>query len=154
MLNLVGHANYRCGFFWLKDNKLEYEQVPIDRLVELIKTEAAGNGGTIELAVLGACETENLGRELRKAGVPHVVCWRSEVQDTTAKRFALDFYGSLDQQSHGHDYSRAFQQAVARMGSDGSAARAPKKHLAAGAVDYVCLLSEHGDEFPDTGHIL
>ena len=27
------------------------------------------------------------------------------------------------------------------------------KHLAAGAVDYVCLLSERGDEFPDTGHI-
>ena len=60
MLNLVGHANDRCGFFWLKDNKLEYEQVPMDRLVELIKTEAAGNGGTIELAVLGACETADI----------------------------------------------------------------------------------------------
>ena len=39
------------------------------------------------------------------------------------------------------------------MASSGSAARAPQKHLAAGAVDYACLLSEHGDEFPDTGHI-
>ena len=27
------------------------------------------------------------------------------------------------------------------------------KHLASGAVDYVCFLSEHGDKFPDTGHI-
>ena len=83
----------------------------------------------------------------------HVVCSRSKVQDTTAKRFALEFYGSLDQQAHGQDYAHAFQQAVARMGSGGSAARAPQKHLAAGAVDYVCLLSEHGDKFPDTGHI-
>ncbi len=47
----------------------------------------------------------------------------------------------------------AFKQAVARMGSGGGAARAPMKHLAAGAVDYVCLLSQDGDEFPDTGYI-
>jgi hypothetical protein len=39
------------------------------------------------------------------------------------------------------------------MGSGGGAARAPLKHLAAGAVDYVCLLSQDGDEFPDTGYI-
>jgi len=64
-----------------------------------------------------------------------------------------DFYRSLDQQAQGHDYARAFQQAVARMASGSSAARAPRKHLATGAVDYVCLLSECGNEFPDTGHI-
>ena len=40
----------------------------------------------------------------------------------------------------------------ARTGSGGGAARAPMKHLAAGAVDYVCLLSQDGDEFPDTGY--
>ena len=71
----------------------------------------------------------------------------------TARKFALDFYGSLNQQVQGRDYARAFQQAVARMASGGGAARIRMKHLAAGAVDYVCLLSEHGDEFPDTGHI-
>ena len=155
MLNLVGHANYRCGFFWLKDNKLEYEQVPIDSLVELIKTEAAGNGGTIELAVLGACETEKMGRALRKAGVPHVVCWRSEVQDATAKHFVICFYQCLDQQDVAHrDYALAFKQAVARMKSGEGATRAGAKHLAAGAVDYVCFLSESGDQFPPTGRIL
>ena len=37
--------------------------------------------------------------------------------------------------------------------SGGGATRAAQKHLAVGAVDYVRLLSEHGDEFPDTGHI-
>ena len=110
-------------------------------------------GGTIECVVLNACETEEMGKKLRSAGVSHVVCWRSEVQDTTAKRFALDFYASLNQQEQGQDYGRAFEQAVARMDSGGGAARIPQKHLAAGAVDYVCLLSESGDRFPDTGHI-
>ena len=38
-------------------------------------------------------------------------------------------------------------------GAGGGAARAKAKHLAVGAVDYVCLLSESGDERPDTGHI-
>ena len=43
------------------------------------------------------------------------------------------------------DYKHAFEQAVARMGFGGGAARAPMKHLAVGAVDYVCLLSQDGD---------
>jgi len=156
LLHLAGHSNTKCGFFWLKasSGSTEYEEIPIDKLIRILKTEAAGvNGGTIECVVLNACETEEMGKKLKSAGVHYVVCWRSEVQDTTAKQFALDFYGSLDQQAHGHDYALAFQQAVARMTSGSSAARAPRKHLATGAVDYVCLLSERGDEFPDTGHI-
>jgi hypothetical protein len=47
-------------------------------------------------SVLNACETEEMGKKLRNAGVLHVVCWRSKVQDMTAKRFALDFYASLN----------------------------------------------------------
>jgi hypothetical protein len=140
---------------WLKSSaaSTEYEEIPIDKLSKILKTEAAANGGTIECVVLNACETEEMGKKLRSAGVSHVVCWRSEVQDMTAKRFALDFYASLNQQEQGQDYGRAFEQAVARMDSGGGAARIPQKHLAAGAVDYVCLLSESGDRFPDTGHI-
>ena len=157
LLHLAGHGSRRCGFYWLKSSAVstDYEEIPIDRLCEILRPESAGaKGGTIECVVLNACETEEMGKKLRNAGVPHVVCWRSEVQDTTAKRFVLDFYASLDQQAHGYDYARAFQQAVARMASGGGAVRVPKKYLAAGAVDYVCLLSEHGNEFPDTGHIL
>jgi len=77
------------------------------------------------------------------------------VQDDTARTFALHFYASLNDQdsTRALDYQRAFRHAVARMASDGGAARAQKKHLAPCAVDYVCLLSEHDDEFPDTGHI-
>jgi hypothetical protein len=96
-----------------------------------------------------------MGKKLRSAGVSHVVCWRSEVQDDTAREFALQFYASLNEQdpTWARDYSRAFQHAVARIGSGGGGARAKAKHVAVGAVDYVCLLSESGDERPDTGHI-
>jgi hypothetical protein len=67
----------------------------------------------------------------------------------------LNFFTALDHSyvTTDMDYKLAFEQAVARMGSGGGASRAPMKHLAAGAVDYVCLISQDGDEFPDTGYI-
>ncbi len=220
ILHLAGHDDRKCGFLWLKKSKkkssaasTEYEEIPMDKLSSILETEAAANGGTIECVVLNACETEEMGKKLRRAGVHLVVCWRSEVQDTTAKKFALDFYSCLDQQEQGQgyghafeqavarmdseemgkrlrsagvshvvcwrsevqddtarefalqfyasldeqdptrEYSRAFQHAVARIGSGGGDARAKAEHLDAGAVDYVCLLSESGDLFPDTGRI-
>jgi hypothetical protein len=87
--------------------------------------------------------------------VPYVVCWLSEEDDTTATEFSVNFFTALDQSdvTKDMDYKHAFGQAVARIDSDGGAARAPRKHLAAGAVDYVCLLSQDDDEFPDTGYI-
>jgi hypothetical protein len=148
----------RCGFLWLRNQAVstEYEQISLDTFIGILKTELPGaNGGTIECVVLNACETEDMGKKLRGAGVSHVVCWRSEVQDDTAREFAVEFYSSLNEQDQARprDYRRAFQHATARIGSGGGAARAKAKHLAVGAVDYVCLLSESGDECPDTGHI-
>ena len=161
LLHLSGHGGSRCGFFWLKDQAVstEYEEISIDKFVGILRTEVAGaNGGSIECVVLNACETEDMGKKLRSTGVSHVVCWRSEVQDNTAREFALQFYASLNEQDplQRRDYQRAFRHAVARIGPGGAAARAPMKHLADGAVDYVCFLSEgsmNGGEFPDTGFI-
>ena len=67
----------------------------------------------------------------------------------------MQFYDSLNgrDQTRPRDYQRAFEHAAARIGSGGGGARAKAKHLAVGAVDYVCLLSESGDRFPDTEHI-
>ena len=67
----------------------------------------------------------------------------------------MQFYDSLNgrDQTRPRDYQRAFEHAAARIGSGGGGARAKAKHLAVGAVDYVCLLSENGDLFPDTGRI-
>jgi hypothetical protein len=160
MLLLSGHGQSHCGFLWLKArldeaSATEYEEIEPNRFVKLFSPVSAGAGGTIECVVLNACETEGIGKKLRNAGVPHVVCWRSEVDDTTATEFAVNFFTALDQSdvTKDMDYKLAFKQAVARMGSGGGAARAPMKHLAAGGVDYVCLLSQDGDEFPETGYI-
>ena len=77
------------------------------------------------------------------------------MDDTTGTEFAVDFFTDLDQSdvTKDMDYKLAFKQAVTRMGSGGGAARAPMKHLDVAAVDYVCLLSQDCDEFPDTGYI-
>jgi hypothetical protein len=91
MLLCSGHGQSHCGFFWLKgEASTEYEEIEPDRFVKLFPPVAAGvgRGGTIECVVLHACETEDIGKKLRKAGVPYVVCWRSEVDDTTATEFA------------------------------------------------------------------
>jgi hypothetical protein len=72
------------------------------------------------------------------------------VYDSTAFAFTIEFYASFEENK---DYKRAFRHAVNRMDRGGGAARAPQRHLAQGAVDYVCLLSIDGDEFPETGHI-
>jgi hypothetical protein len=158
LLHLAGHGELRCGFLWLKNQaaSTEYEEISLDTFVQILKTELAGaNGGTIECVVLNACETEEMGKKLIVAGVSYVVCWRSEVQDNTAREFALQFYASLNEQdpARPRDYRRAFEQAAARISSGGGAERAQARHLAVGAVDYVCLLSESGNEYPDTGHI-
>jgi len=114
-----------------------------------------------------------MGKRLTGAGALHVVCWQSEMQDDTAREFALQFYASLNEQdpsyerdegttdarsctlkdpSYERDYRHAFLLSSTPIGSGSGATRAPKEHLAAGAVDCVCLLSESVDRFPDTGH--
>lgn len=145
IVHFSGHGNAKCGFFWLKGGSRDYEQVrPMD-FVNLFKTEAADSkvGGTIECVILNACETESMGRMLRENGVPHVVCWRKEVQDETAMSFSKIFYKILDSQKtwQNINYSRIFQQVVARC-------RFEPLRLAAG-VDVICLLSKDGDVFTE-----
>ena len=96
MLHVSGHGHSKWGFFWLKEGALEYEKIPTEKFVGLFRTEVAGahGRGTIECVVLNACNTEGLGKQLRDAGVSHVVCWRSEVYDSTASTFTSDFYTS------------------------------------------------------------
>jgi len=153
ILHFSGHGDSKNGFFWLNEAATGYEQTSVDFFTGLFRTEVVGlqKGGTVECVVLNACSTEKLGRELRAVGVPHVVCWQTEVQDTTAASFAREFYKSLDRQNpvHGTDYLVAFLQAAARMSN-----RCPEKKSQAGTkpwrpnLDFVCLLSKDGDHFP------
>ena len=156
-VHLAGHYDRRKRCFLFQQSGHECEEVPSGTIVGIISTEVAGvSNGTIEFAMLNGCETEEMGLQLRRAGLRHVVCWRSEVQDTTAHDFAVNFYKSLSLQepTQAPNFERAFTRAVARMGgaAGASASRAPQRHLASGAVDFVCLLSENGDKYPSSGH--
>jgi hypothetical protein len=79
MLLLSGHGQSHCGFLWLKvrldeASATEYEEIEPNRFVKLFSPVSAGAGGTIECVVLNACETEDIGKKLRKSGVTYVVC--------------------------------------------------------------------------------
>jgi hypothetical protein len=125
VLHLTGHGGSKCVFFWLKNpavSTTEYDhEIPVDRFANILSQRVGGGEGkgTLECVVLNACETETMGKTLRSVGLLHVVCWRSVVQDTTAKSFALDFYASLKDQGQARDYKFAFQQAVVRMSGGG-----------------------------------
>jgi hypothetical protein len=155
MLHVSGHDHSKWGFFWLREGALEYEEIPTEKFVRLFKTEVAGappssvahGRGTIECVVLNACNTEGLGKQLRDADVSHVVCWRSEVYDSTASTFTRHFYVSYEDNK---DLKHSFWRAANRIGSGRLEAN---WYLRKGAVDYVCLLSKDDDEFPDIGHI-
>jgi hypothetical protein len=54
---------------------------------------AGGNG--VEFVLLNSCHTRPLGIQMRKAGVPHVVCWRGGVDDRIASKFAEWFFREL-----------------------------------------------------------
>ena len=99
--------------------------------------------------VLNAYNTEGLGKRLREADVPHVVCWRPAVYDSTTSKFTSEFY-ALEENKN---YKISFLQTVDSIFPGKGAKGLHKKHLHRDAVDYVCLLSRDGDEFLDTGHI-
>ncbi len=80
----------------MKDKSgLESEAISVQLTTDLIALESVAKGGTVECVVLNACETEEIGQGLQKAGVPHVVYWRGEVEDQAALDFAAKFYKAL-----------------------------------------------------------
>jgi predicted RNase H-like HicB family nuclease len=46
----------------------------------------------LELVLLNGCESLELGRALRRAGVPYVVCWSTDAHDEAASKFAAEFF--------------------------------------------------------------
>ena len=62
----------------------------------------------MQMGVLNACDTEDLGRELAQRGLKHVVCWRGKVADAVAERFSQEFYKTLNERPG--EYRRAFEE--------------------------------------------
>lgn len=63
----------------------------------------------LTLVFLNGCETEALGRRVRAAGVPHVVCWRTPTEDGAAALFADAFFRAKE--AHGRSCAAAFADA-------------------------------------------
>ena len=85
MLHLAGHGRKECCFIWnVNDTSKESKEFDVDAIA-LAVSMAAGARGPLECAVFNACSTEKMGRLLCIYNVPYVICWKTPVQDETAK---------------------------------------------------------------------
>jgi len=111
LLHLSGHGRRECGFLLNADDAATASApTDIQTLIDLI-SGAAGQRGPLECAVLNACSTMNMGRLLRKAGMSHVVCWKTPVHDETAREFCHLFYQALVEQTRESPSHRNYRDA-------------------------------------------
>ena len=113
VLHLAGHGRKKCGFIWnANDDAKESKEFDVDA-ISLAIGMAAGAKGPLECAVLNAGSTEKMGRLLRTHNVPCVICWKTPVQDETAKALCELFYRALVEDASGkRDYKAAFLAAT------------------------------------------
>ncbi len=117
VLHLAGQAREECGFIWnANDAATAHKAVDIEEISFAIG-KVAGVKGPVECVVLNACSTEKMGRLLREQGVPCVLCWKTPVQDETARELVDQFYPPLvEDKSGSRGYKEAFLAAVKKMG--------------------------------------
>jgi hypothetical protein len=116
VLQLSGHGDKKWGFIWNADAAANERQVVDVGVIALAIGSVAGRKGPLEFVSLNGCSTNDKGLALRKHGVPHVLCWRTPVQDTIARLLIAFLYRSLvEQQGGSRDYRAAFQAAVAEL---------------------------------------
>ena len=72
-----------------------YEIVEAAHLRTVLGAQGVDSGGNLGLCVLNACCTEENGRAAREAGVPTVVCWRTETCDPAARLFSTTLFETL-----------------------------------------------------------
>ena len=108
-LHLAGQAKKKCGFIWNKDDSATVSrECDVDAIALAIGAVAQPHG-PIECAVLNGCSTHAMGQKLRQRGVPCVLCWKTPVQDETARELCELFFRALVEDASGaRDYKRAF----------------------------------------------
>jgi hypothetical protein len=85
---------------------------------EHMLADAFRAAGSVELAILGACESITLGARLYMACVSKVVSWRVAVDDRVAGVWANAFYSSLQLQPEIFNASQTASEAVRRLGAE------------------------------------
>jgi hypothetical protein len=92
--------------FTLPDGGLEL--VRPEDLATIMRLATPSHGGCLELVVLNGCCSEPLGRAAHNAGVPSVVCWKTQAEDSAARIFTLALFTALE---NGRSTADAFDDA-------------------------------------------
>ena len=109
----IGHANIELEgqrTLAFTDGRRELVAVKPETLASMLGQFSPARGGPLELVFLNGCESEALGQAVRRAGIPHVVCWRTLVENGAARPFSEAFFSAYAQ--HGCDAAEAFEQVV------------------------------------------
>ncbi len=114
-LHFCGHADVEWGSGGAKRFTLGFTTsasriAPVEpRLIaQYLGRHAVSRGGALELVFINGCRSLDLGRAVRDAGVPYVVCWASACDSLAATYFAATFYRAFAQTS---EYELAFADA-------------------------------------------
>ena len=112
----IGHADANLNgqhTLAFTDRRRQLVVVDPDVLARILGGHAPKQGGPLELVVLNGCKSLELARAIHAAGVPHVVAWRTRVDNEAARIFSVAFFQALF--THGCSHSAAFEQAKQRI---------------------------------------
>lgn len=84
------------------------DTVRAEHLAELLGAHSPSKHGCLETVFINGCMTEQIGRQVRDAGVPYVICWQTKAHDRAARVLASTFFASL---SAGRAHFQAFDDA-------------------------------------------
>jgi hypothetical protein len=102
-IHIIGHGDSEGLYLVSSENSKKPAHLEASILTKLIQ-----NTPSIDVVILNACDTVRLGRDLKAAGVKHVVCWKGKVADVVAAKFSSFFYATLN--LFPGDYRKAFIQ--------------------------------------------
>ena len=100
----------RCTLAFVQEGGAGLEAVTPDALAHAVGAQSVQRGGRLRVLLLNGCCTEALGKAAVRAGIEHVVCWRTRTADEPARAFGVEFVRRL---AAGHAVEAAFEAAQA-----------------------------------------
>ena len=89
--------------FTTADGTIDFESV--DKVVDALREHSKH----LEFVFINGCKSLDFGNKLIDAGIPRVLCWKTEAEDKAASEFAVRFYLKL--QENNNDYGAAYEAA-------------------------------------------
>jgi len=120
VLHLSAHGTRDCLVLEDAERPLTAHLLSCETLRDLLSLRGSrDNAEGVQLVFLHACGAMKLGQEFVDAGIPHVVCSSTTVQDSVGQAFLRVFYHNLFQ---GSLVSEAFASALVSLRGDADAA--------------------------------